>query len=185
MCRLWTSIQSLHQPKRLGLVGYPDRVSADSAAAPWVLVYGGATSTGLYAIQILHLAGYRVVTTASPKNFSLLRSLGADAVVDYRDPDVVGKVKAATNDSIAVGLDAWSAPDSQAASVRCIRPEGGKLIIILLIDQEVAKIRPEVELQRGCSVRVYDPNNDAWHRPIDLHVYRQGVHVCCERQTLP
>jgi NADPH:quinone reductase-like Zn-dependent oxidoreductase len=145
-CSLWTAIQVLHQPKRLGLVGYPERV--DSKTAPWVLIYGGATSTGLFAIQLLRLAGYRVVTTSSPKNFGLLKSLGATAVIDYKDPDVVNKIKEVSGDSIAVGLDAWSAPDTQAACIRSFRPEGGRLIIIKLIDEKAAGLRPEVELQR-------------------------------------
>jgi NADPH:quinone reductase-like Zn-dependent oxidoreductase len=34
-----------------------------------------------------------VVSTASPKNFDLVKSLGADAVFDYRDSDVVKKIK--------------------------------------------------------------------------------------------
>jgi hypothetical protein len=34
-----------------------------------------------------------VVTTASPKNHDLVKSFGADAVFDYRDPDVVQKIK--------------------------------------------------------------------------------------------
>jgi hypothetical protein len=38
-------------------------------------------------------SGARVVSTASPKNFDLVKSLGADAVFDYRDSDVVKKIK--------------------------------------------------------------------------------------------
>ena len=39
-------------------------------------------SVGQYAIQLAKIAGYRVVTTASPRNFELLKSYGADAVFD-------------------------------------------------------------------------------------------------------
>lgn len=51
-----------------------------------VLISGGATSVGLYAIQFAKLSGLYVVATASQRNFDLVRSLGADAVVDYADP---------------------------------------------------------------------------------------------------
>jgi NADPH:quinone reductase-like Zn-dependent oxidoreductase len=149
---LWTAIQVLHQPKHLGLVGYPQRV--ESGNTPWVLVYGGATSTGFFAIQILRIAGYRVVTTSSPKNFELLKSLGATAIIDYKDPDVVNKIKEVSGDSIAVALDAWSAPDTQATCVRSFRPEGGRLVVITVANAEAAGLRPEVELQRAWSVAI-------------------------------
>ncbi len=38
----------------------------------------------MFAIQLAHIAGYKVVTTASPRNFDLCKSLGADAVFDVR-----------------------------------------------------------------------------------------------------
>jgi NADPH:quinone reductase-like Zn-dependent oxidoreductase len=39
-------------------------------------------SVGQFAIQLAHLSGYKVVTTASPYNFELVKSLGADAMFD-------------------------------------------------------------------------------------------------------
>jgi NADPH:quinone reductase-like Zn-dependent oxidoreductase len=36
----------------------------------------------MFAIQLAHIAGYKVVTTASPKNHELCKSLGADEVFD-------------------------------------------------------------------------------------------------------
>ena len=36
----------------------------------------------MYAIQLGHLAGYKVVTVASQRNWELCKSLGADAVFD-------------------------------------------------------------------------------------------------------
>jgi NADPH:quinone reductase-like Zn-dependent oxidoreductase len=41
-----------------------------------------------------------VVTTASPKNFDLVKSRGADAVFDYRDPECAAKIRAYTKDSL-------------------------------------------------------------------------------------
>jgi NADPH:quinone reductase-like Zn-dependent oxidoreductase len=48
-----------------------------------VLVWGGSSSVGINAIQLALAAGYEVITTASPKNFDLLRGLGASEVLDY------------------------------------------------------------------------------------------------------
>jgi NADPH:quinone reductase-like Zn-dependent oxidoreductase len=51
-----------------------------------ILISGGASSVGLYAIQIAKHSGLYVIATASERNFDLVRSFGADVVVDYRDP---------------------------------------------------------------------------------------------------
>ncbi|KAK7946132.1 uncharacterized protein PG986_010453 [Apiospora aurea] len=51
-----------------------------------LLVWGGSTSVGCNAIQLACAAGYEVVTTCSPRNFGLVKSLGAAAAFDYKDP---------------------------------------------------------------------------------------------------
>jgi NADPH:quinone reductase-like Zn-dependent oxidoreductase len=48
-----------------------------------VIVTGGSTSLGSNAIQMAVAAGYEVITTASPKNFDYVKSLGAEHVFDY------------------------------------------------------------------------------------------------------
>ncbi|KAJ5981178.1 hypothetical protein N7499_001809 [Penicillium canescens] len=58
-----------------------------------VLVWGGSSSVGLYAIQVASMYGMKVITTCSPKHADLVRSYGARHVFDYKDEDVVGKIK--------------------------------------------------------------------------------------------
>lgn len=57
-----------------------------------VLILGGATSVGMNAIQLARNAGYNVIATASTRNFPLLESLGAGAVVDYHDSDALDQI---------------------------------------------------------------------------------------------
>lgn len=62
-----------------------------------IIVYGASASSGQYILQALVLAGYKkVIATASPHNHKFLLSLGASAVYDYRAPDFVEQVLAAT-----------------------------------------------------------------------------------------
>jgi len=49
-----------------------------------ILIYGGSTAVGHYAIQLARLSGFRVVTTSSPRNHGLMRRLGAKAVFNVR-----------------------------------------------------------------------------------------------------
>jgi NADPH:quinone reductase-like Zn-dependent oxidoreductase len=50
-----------------------------------VLMLGAAGGVGLFAVQLAQLAGARVTATARPENHELLRSLGAERCVDYRE----------------------------------------------------------------------------------------------------
>jgi NADPH:quinone reductase-like Zn-dependent oxidoreductase len=117
------------------------------ATAPWVLVWGGASSVGLFTIQLARLSGYRVIATASPKNAELVKSSGADVVVNYRDADVVEQIKKATDGGVAYGVDTVSLEDTQLASVRAFGLKGGELLVILGIDEGAAKLRADVQVK--------------------------------------
>ncbi len=81
-----TAACGLFQKDQLGL-RYPS-VDAEPTGRT-VLVWGGSTSVGSNAIQLAVAAGYEVITTASPRNFDYVTSLGAAQVFDYRSPSVV------------------------------------------------------------------------------------------------
>jgi NADPH:quinone reductase-like Zn-dependent oxidoreductase len=48
-----------------------------------VFVQGGAGAVGVFAVQLAHNRGARVVATASPRNFDFVRQLGAERLIDY------------------------------------------------------------------------------------------------------
>lgn len=78
-----------------------------------ILIWSGATSTGVVAIQVAKLVyGLKVITTASPKHHDFLKALGADAVFDYHDENVVSQIKQYAKGSINVALDTHSSPES-------------------------------------------------------------------------
>ena len=65
-------------------------------AGATVLVAGGAGAVGRAAIELAGWAGAKVVATvSSEEKAALAREAGADAVVNYRDPDAAGRVRAA------------------------------------------------------------------------------------------
>ncbi|CDK27122.1 unnamed protein product [Kuraishia capsulata CBS 1993] len=68
-----------------------------------VIIWGGSTSVGLNAIQLAVAAGYEVYSTCSPKNFDLLKSLGASHVYDYRDVTAVQEIVSQIGDKNVVG----------------------------------------------------------------------------------
>lgn len=98
-----------------------------------VFIQAGAGGVGSLAIQLAKHLGAYVAATASAKNHELVRSLGADEVIDYhsqrfdevlRDYDLV--------------LDALGGED-QVASFRCVKPGGVVISIAGLPSVEFAK----------------------------------------------
>ncbi|KAK3057767.1 hypothetical protein LTR09_000842 [Extremus antarcticus] len=70
-----------------------------------VLIYGGSTATGSLGIQFAKLAGYKVLTTCSPHNNDFVKSLGAEAVYNYKDADCGKQIRKDTNDSLKLAWD--------------------------------------------------------------------------------
>ncbi|KAL6909298.1 GroES-like protein [Trichoderma evansii] len=62
-----------------------------------ILIYGGSTASGLWGIQFAKLSGYKVITTASPRNFNYLKSLRANVVFNYNSPTVIEDIITAAN----------------------------------------------------------------------------------------
>lgn len=83
-----TAACALFQSDQIGLENRPVLGKPESNGKT-LLVWGGGASVGMSAIQLAVAAGYGVVATASPKNFDLLRGLGARAVLDYHSEDIV------------------------------------------------------------------------------------------------
>jgi NADPH2:quinone reductase len=58
-------------------------------AGETVLIHGGAGGVGSFAIQIAKAAGAYVYTTCGHYDFDLVKSIGADKAIDYRNEDFV------------------------------------------------------------------------------------------------
>ncbi|KAI0112281.1 zinc-binding dehydrogenase [Hypoxylon sp. NC0597] len=105
------------------------------------LVSGGTSSVGQYAIQLAKLAGAFVVATGSARNHEFLKSLGADAVVDYRDSDWPEQVRKLTHDGLELALDCIFEKGTPEGTIKALSPtKGGHIVAILPVNEVRDKI---------------------------------------------
>ncbi|MEV5877414.1 NADP-dependent oxidoreductase [Streptomyces sp. NPDC052101] len=89
-----------------------------------VLIHAAAGGVGHLAVQIAKARGAYVIGTATASKHDLLRSLGADELIDYRTQDHAESLR-----DVDVVLDPLGGPN-WARSLRTLRP-GGTLVSIL------------------------------------------------------
>lgn len=87
----------------------------------------------------------KVYTTASPANHPFLLTLGATQCFDYRDPDVVKKIREASNGSIEFALDAACEAGSTDMVVDAVG-EKAEVVTTLPISEETKKRRAGVKV---------------------------------------
>ncbi|KAK2739934.1 hypothetical protein FQN55_009108 [Onygenales sp. PD_40] len=73
-----------------------------------ILVYGGSTSTGRMVMQFAKLSNFEIITTCSPANFALVKTLGADHVFDYNDPTSPSAIRTLAGGSLSLCIDCFS-----------------------------------------------------------------------------
>ncbi|KAF7356305.1 PKS-ER domain-containing protein [Mycena venus] len=98
-----------------------------------ILVYGAGSTTGQYALQLLHAAGYtNVIATASAKHHALLRTLGATHVFDYASPTLAADIARAVggDGKIALALDAITAEGTIARIAEVLSPQGTVALLL-------------------------------------------------------
>ena len=101
-----------------------------------VLIQAGAGGVGSCAVQLAKAAGARVLATGRSENEALIRSLGADVVIDYRKVKFEDEVNRLTDGR---GVDAaydTVGGDIVSRSIGCVRPYG-KLATIVRVDGSI------------------------------------------------
>lgn len=119
-----TAMQALHLV--LGFP-WPDNQPPNTGTRGTILVYSGATSASIFAIQLAKIAGYEVVTTCSPRSNGLVKGYGADAVYDYRDPKALEAIVAAYP-RLNLAFDGFSEGESNKFCCQAVAPNKGTVV---------------------------------------------------------
>lgn len=107
-----------------------------------VLIYGASGSVGSYAVQVAKNHGAKVTGVCSTGNIEMVKSLGADAVVDYKNRDYTTLSKEFDVVFDAVGKT------SKAAARQVLKPAGSFVSINMLTaekDEDLETIREWAE----------------------------------------
>ncbi|KAJ7744939.1 chaperonin 10-like protein [Mycena maculata] len=94
-----------------------------------IVILGGSSSVGSYAIQLAALSGFEVITTSSPAHFDYLKSLGASAVIDRSATDVAAQILAAADGPVKYVVDSISLPPTQLFGVEILQPKGSLVLV--------------------------------------------------------
>ncbi|KAI0123827.1 chaperonin 10-like protein [Xylariales sp. AK1849] len=117
----------------------PVQAAGTQARLP-LFIYGGSTATAIFGIQFAKQSGLDVITTASRHNHEYLRSLGADAVFDYKDPACAEHIRAwlaGRKQSLRTAWDCIGNPQSAEICARALADdeEGGTYAGIIPVDR--------------------------------------------------
>ena len=115
-----------------------------------VLVHGGAGAVGHAAIELARYGGARVAATvSSPEKAELASAAGADLVVNYREEDVAGAIRAWAPEGVArivdvdiagnLEIDANVVAANGAIASYAVRPEPVQLGRALLVKNVVVR----------------------------------------------
>ncbi|KAE9371146.1 zinc-binding dehydrogenase family oxidoreductase [Stipitochalara longipes BDJ] len=104
-------------------------ISRTGKNATPILVWGGSSSVGHYAIQLARIYSIPVVTVCSSKHFDLCKKLGATHVFDYHDADVAQKIKSAVP-NIQHVFDCIGNESSSATASQAVSEKGGALCTV-------------------------------------------------------
>ena len=126
----------------------PDLHGKSRATGPAILIYGGATATGMFGLQFARLSGCRVLTTCSPRNFQLVKALGAHEVFDYHDGQACGAaIRAATSNDLLYTFDCVSEGTSLQICADALTSRSG--VAVYTATLPVAGKFPRQDVQHG------------------------------------
>ncbi|CAG8558118.1 1469_t:CDS:2, partial [Ambispora leptoticha] len=91
----------------------------------YILIWGGASSVGAYAVQLARISGLTVIATASAHNTDYIKSLGAEHVIDYKNPNAVSQIRDLTKNKLKYAFDVIS-PETATFAAETLS-DGGKI----------------------------------------------------------
>jgi NADPH:quinone reductase-like Zn-dependent oxidoreductase len=86
----------------------------------------------MFVIQLARLAGFRVIASASPRSFDLVKSYGAEHAVSYTDhAAALQEIHTVTGGGVNIAVDCVGGKPNVRSAVDAFGKDGGVLTSIL------------------------------------------------------
>ncbi|KAH6686376.1 chaperonin 10-like protein [Plectosphaerella plurivora] len=138
-------------------------IETNTEARESVLIWGGSSSVGLFAIQIAVI----------PANYDLVKPLGATHVFDYHDDDIVDEIRNAAP-GLPYVFDNIGNKTSSATASKAIARGGGKL----------CTVRPGKDFTEDVVEGVEVTDVLVWAAFLKEHRYRDTVYPSLTKGTI-
>jgi reticulon-4-interacting protein 1, mitochondrial len=105
------------------------KLSPSNAAGKKVLVHAGSGGIGTFTIQLLKAWGCYVATTCSTRNIELVKSLGADEVIDYTKNDFSQVLK---NYDVVYDTIGFKVDGNEEKSISILKKNAGAVYVSIV-----------------------------------------------------
>ncbi|KAB8291214.1 hypothetical protein EYC80_009901 [Monilinia laxa] len=130
-CGVTTVALGLYKYMSLALLTFPLSKPYSERKTP-ILIYGGSSATGTLAIQFAKVSGLEVITTSSPRNFQLLKDLGANHVLDYHDSTCGANIRCLAKNELHHVFDTIATPSSAQICADALSTSADNLYVNLV-----------------------------------------------------
>ena len=120
-------------------------------AGQTLLVNGGSSSCGIFAIQFARMIGAKVAATCGPANVDFVRGLGADLVIDYRSQNVLEEVARWAPGGVDLVVDAIGLGSLPADTAKVVK-RGGRIVCIATLINDTEAYDKAVNEKHGVAV---------------------------------
>ncbi|KAJ4395787.1 hypothetical protein N0V93_000001 [Gnomoniopsis smithogilvyi] len=161
----------------LKLPASPEAPLTPNVFAPnYVLVYGASTASGTMILQLLKLSGFTTIATCSPKNFSLVKSYGADHVFDYADENTSERIRQVTGKRLEYVVDCITDKFSLACCYAAMARFGGRYVTLEMCSEDMKPRRRAVKQEFVLALDIFGERvelNRGYEREAspDLHEF--------------
>ncbi|XXH02068.1 hypothetical protein Hte_008433 [Hypoxylon texense] len=172
-----TAALAISDPEALNLPGLPSKPAQKPIP---VLVYGGATATGIIAIQMLKLSGYNPIAVCSEKSAPFVMKLGCIGTASYTSPTCAQEIKKlAGGVPIKHALDCITDAESAAICFGSLSRVGGRYACLEAIPEAwITRRAVTVKVVMGFEGQNYDV--DLGH-PIYSRKANPALHAVASR----
>ena len=130
-----------------------------------VLIYGASGSVGSYAVQLAHHLGKSVTGVCSTSNIDMVKSLGADEVIDYKKQDYTTR-----SQDFDIVFDAVG-KTSKTVAKRILKDSGVFVSVNMLTSEKIEDLLEIKQTAEAEKLKPYIDKTYSLEQIVEAHKY--------------